>query len=240
MLLNPVPSSIYFHSSQGFRTPMSLLALLLSSLLFFSGFAAAGIYAPDCSLSWEWVCICRFPYAFFGCYRCLIRWHCVQTFNTLGQNACTVAAFMMSTCSGGCESLYCLTSVSHLISSLSQRSLSMRFPARATRTRGQAVLTTPICASATPSHIPSLVHVTHAKERNGFRTIPITVLSINPWAYVSDLSWAEYKYNCTTVLVPSESVFCCCRESIALDLIIGPAGSLTLSLPEQVSPSGLS
>ena len=40
---------------------MSLLTVLLSSLFFFSGFAAAGIYAPDCSLSWEWVCILSFP-----------------------------------------------------------------------------------------------------------------------------------------------------------------------------------
>ena len=46
---------------------------------------------------------CRSPYTFLGRYRYLIRWRCVQTFNSLGQNACTVAAFMMSTCSGGCE-----------------------------------------------------------------------------------------------------------------------------------------
>ena len=87
----------------------------------------------------------------------------------------------------------------------------MRFPVRATRTRGPAVLTTPICASATPSHIPSLVHVTHARDRSGFRTIHIAVLPPNPRAYVSDLSWAEYKYNCTNVLLPQLSVSCCYR-----------------------------
>jgi hypothetical protein len=117
----------------------------------------------------------------------------------------------------------------------------MRFPARATRTRGPPVLTTPICASATPSHIPSSVHVTHARDRNGFRTIPIAaVLFPNPWAYVSDISYAEYVYNCTNILLPQLSVSCCRGEFIAFDMIIGPAGSPTLSPPEQVSPSGLS
>ncbi|KAF8477806.1 hypothetical protein DFH94DRAFT_855025 [Russula ochroleuca] len=68
-----------FTTSQGFRTLiMSLRAVLLSSLFFFSGFAAAGISAPSCSSStWSW------------------------TSNSLGQSACTVAAFMMSTCNGG-------------------------------------------------------------------------------------------------------------------------------------------
>jgi hypothetical protein len=116
----------------------------------------------------------------------------------------------------------------------------MRFPALATRTRGPAVLTTLICASATPSHIPSLVHVTRARDRRGFRTIPIVVLPPKSRAYVSDLSWAEYKYNCTNILLPQLSVSCYCRESIAFDMIIDPAGSPTLSLPERVSPSGLS
>jgi len=31
-------------------------------------------------------------------------------------------------------------------------------------------MTTPICVSATPWHIRSLVHVLHAKEQSGFRT----------------------------------------------------------------------
>jgi len=56
---------------------MSLLAVLLSSLFFFSGFAAAGISAPSCSSTWAW------------------------TSNAQGQSACTVAAYMLSTCSGG-------------------------------------------------------------------------------------------------------------------------------------------
>ncbi|KAI0290704.1 hypothetical protein BC826DRAFT_1025820 [Russula brevipes] len=55
---------------------MWILAVF-TSLLFFSGFAAAQVVAPDCSLSWKW------------------------SFNSLGQNACTVAAYLMSTCNGG-------------------------------------------------------------------------------------------------------------------------------------------
>ncbi|KAH9026639.1 hypothetical protein EDB84DRAFT_1501386 [Lactarius hengduanensis] len=57
---------------------MRSFAVLTSFLLLAAGdFAAAQINAPDCSLSWKW------------------------TFNSLGQNACTVAAYMMATCNGG-------------------------------------------------------------------------------------------------------------------------------------------
>ncbi|KAH9988660.1 hypothetical protein BJV77DRAFT_1069924 [Russula vinacea] len=120
---------------------MSLLTVLLS-LFFFSGFATAGIYAPDCSLStWQW------------------------TFNSLGQNACTVAAYMLSTCSGGSFTVNALPG--------------------------------PNYAYSGPN-----VHVMHARDRSGFRMIPIAVLPPNPRAYVSDLSWADYKYNCTNVLLP--------------------------------------
>jgi len=63
---------------------MSLFAPLLISF-FFSGFAVAVISAPDCSTAlsstWTW------------------------SFNTLGQNPCTVAAYMLSTCSGGSTTL---------------------------------------------------------------------------------------------------------------------------------------
>ncbi|KAH9970055.1 hypothetical protein BJV74DRAFT_263903 [Russula compacta] len=62
-------------------TQMSSLAALASMLLLISGFVVAQISAPAClngSLaSWAW------------------------TFNSLDQNACTVAAYLMSTCNGG-------------------------------------------------------------------------------------------------------------------------------------------
>ncbi len=43
---------------------------------------------------------------FFGRY--MISWHCVQTFNSVGQSPCVVAGYMMATCSGGCEPFTCL------------------------------------------------------------------------------------------------------------------------------------
>ena len=46
------------------RYEMFLLAALSATFLFFSGFAAAQISAPDCSLSWEWVCFSKTFYKF--------------------------------------------------------------------------------------------------------------------------------------------------------------------------------
>ncbi|KAI9443921.1 hypothetical protein H4582DRAFT_2095306 [Lactarius indigo] len=54
------------------------LAVLTSLvLLAASDLVGAQIRAPDCNASWKW------------------------SFNSLGQNACTIAAFLMSTCNGG-------------------------------------------------------------------------------------------------------------------------------------------
>ncbi|KAH9026641.1 hypothetical protein EDB84DRAFT_335745 [Lactarius hengduanensis] len=52
---------------------------VLTSLVFLaaSDLVLAQIRAPDCSASWKW------------------------SFNSLGQNMCTIAAFLMSTCNGG-------------------------------------------------------------------------------------------------------------------------------------------
>ncbi|KAF8497758.1 hypothetical protein F5888DRAFT_249487 [Russula emetica] len=69
----------------------SAAAPLVSSF-FFSSFAVAGIYAPDCSTTWEW------------------------SFNSLGQNPCTVAAYMMSTCNGGSFTVETLPPGYHYIS----------------------------------------------------------------------------------------------------------------------------
>ncbi|KAI0250834.1 hypothetical protein BJV78DRAFT_1215547, partial [Lactifluus subvellereus] len=56
---------------------MSGLAIL-APLLFLSGIVVAQISAPDCTASgWQW------------------------TFNSLGQNPCLVAAYLLATCSGG-------------------------------------------------------------------------------------------------------------------------------------------
>ncbi len=58
-------------------------------------------------------------------------------------------------------------------------------------------------ASATPSYIPSSVHVKHAREENGLSTaIPLVILFLNFWAHISDISYKEYVHNCTKVLPP--------------------------------------
>lgn len=62
----------------------SLAALTSLVLLAASDLVAAQINAPDCSLTWDW------------------------SFNTLGQNACTVAAYLMSTCNNGAFSINAL------------------------------------------------------------------------------------------------------------------------------------
>lgn len=65
---------------------------------------------------------------FLGNY--LIAWHFAQSFNSLGQNPCTVAAHLISTCHSGCEwsSLFVLrpralsTLSSHLFRSVDYQS----------------------------------------------------------------------------------------------------------------------
>ncbi|KAH9984289.1 hypothetical protein BJV77DRAFT_200464 [Russula vinacea] len=56
---------------------MSLLAAPFAFLFFFSGFALAQIISPICEPTWAW------------------------SFNSLNQDPCEVAAFMMGTCDGG-------------------------------------------------------------------------------------------------------------------------------------------
>jgi hypothetical protein len=47
---------------------------------------------------------CRLHHEFLA--RDLIYCHCVQTFNSLDQDPCVVAAYLQSTCSGGCQYYY--------------------------------------------------------------------------------------------------------------------------------------
>ena len=98
---------------------MSLLTVLLS-LFFFSGFATAGIYAPDCSLStWQWVCVLSFPLCIPCRYSCLIRW----LFGIMFRHS-TVSAKMLARSQRTCcppaavaVSLVIVTSASLVISS---------------------------------------------------------------------------------------------------------------------------
>lgn len=100
---------------KGCQVSMLRLAAPFASLFLFSGFAVGGIYAPDCSTSWSWV---RMLLSFLSPELCS---YCAQSFNSLGQNACTVAAYLMSTCNGGCE-LFFLTLICPVLSSSSNMS----------------------------------------------------------------------------------------------------------------------
>jgi hypothetical protein len=88
---------------------MSPLAAPLATFLFFSGFAAAQIYAPLCTVA---PALVRFLNAIF--YSPLPPVNeltgCSQALNSLGQNPCEVAARLEATCHDGCE-YYCLPCV---------------------------------------------------------------------------------------------------------------------------------
>jgi hypothetical protein len=73
--LNPVPSS---STHKVIEHQMSLFTILLTSLFFFPGFAVAGIGAPSCLPTWEWVCMLSFPLCILSYY--LICWHHIDTF----------------------------------------------------------------------------------------------------------------------------------------------------------------
>ncbi|KAI0295644.1 hypothetical protein B0F90DRAFT_1750047 [Multifurca ochricompacta] len=59
------------------RTPSFLTLTSSFLLLFLARSSVAQFNAPDCSLTWKW------------------------SFNSLGQNPCTIAAYLMGTCHGG-------------------------------------------------------------------------------------------------------------------------------------------
>lgn len=141
---------------------------------------------------------CLFYHSYFGYY--LTCWHYVQTYNSIGQHPCKVAAYLLSTCHGGCElsTLFCPVSARLVVSNLSQRFLSQDLP-RGERT---GMLPRPTCASATPSYIPSLVHVKHAKVENGLSTIP-SLSFFNFMAHIL-CSYKEYVKYCAKVLPPGQ------------------------------------
>ena len=134
---------------------MAPLAASLATLFFFSGFVTAQINAPDCSSSaLEWVCFLNsFFFFFFSPLPPVDELTgCSQTFNTLDQNACTVAAYLMSTCNGGCE--YCVQFLlTRLLKSILQRILS--YPCCRDTHTPVLPLVAPTCAAVTLSHIHS-------------------------------------------------------------------------------------
>jgi hypothetical protein len=58
---SPVPACFTTRKAPGHQMLFSTAAPLVS-FFFFSSFAIAGIYAPDCSTTWKWVCMLSFPH----------------------------------------------------------------------------------------------------------------------------------------------------------------------------------
>jgi len=78
---------------------LSLTALPSLLLITFSNLVVAQISAPaECSPSLEWVCHRFVSVGSFG--RLMAD---TKSSNTLGQTACTIAAYLMSTCNGSGE-----------------------------------------------------------------------------------------------------------------------------------------
>ena len=150
-----------------------------------------GLLPRAVSHRWNGYASCRIHYASLCRYlMILICWRHVQTFNSFGQDPCVVAAFLLSTCGGGCQYYYllCLSFGLFPSTKFADSSLFQRLPSfpyrRVTRTGGQVVLTAPICASATPSYTPSSVHAMHARERSGLRTIATDLFFQIPGPYL--------------------------------------------------------
>jgi len=59
-------------------------------------------------------------------------------------------------------------------------------------------------ASATPSYIPSLVHVKHAKAENGPSMIPSLSLHSISFAHIFDISYKEYVKYCSKLEHPGK------------------------------------
>ena len=182
---------------------MALIAILLASLFFFSGFAAAGIAAPaSCISPLAWVCMLSQLYVLGPLSDLLAPRSDIQQFAPRSVRGRSVHHVDMQRG----LSVLLLTLPVLAFTNFADTSLFQHSPSipcrRATRTGGQVALTTAIYASATPSHTPSLVHVTHARETAGFRTTVADFLfkSLDS----TFLSYATYAHNCTKVMPPGE------------------------------------
>jgi len=128
-------------------------ATLVASLLF-SASVIAQINATGCTLSRVYVWVRRHDVScrrtFEGPADSLF-----QAYNTLNQNPCEVAAYLQSTCNGGCQGSFCVHKYCHL---MINDHLLQPFPlvlsCLESRTPAQAFWTIRTCASAIPLHIP--------------------------------------------------------------------------------------
>jgi hypothetical protein len=127
------------------------------AIVFFFGFAAAEISAANCSSTWKWVCILSPPHCVLWPLLDLIDF-IVQSFNSLGQDPCLMAAYMYSTCAGGSELFpcyFCLALTSIIVSFHFQRTGLIRCRRDTITSAHGKVLTSTTCASAVPSDIRS-------------------------------------------------------------------------------------
>jgi hypothetical protein len=117
---------------------------VLTILSLFSAHVLAQVYSPNCTVSaLKWV---RLSHSVSLSFTDRLS----KTFNSIGQNPCTVAAYLLSTCNGGCQSSFsCTTSHPHLTQLITSR------PSR----RDPRTLALPLapatCASAAALYIPS-------------------------------------------------------------------------------------
>ena len=120
------------------------ISAVLTTLSLFSSHVLAQVNSPACTVSsLGWVRLTHSVSLSFND-------HLSKTFNSIGQNPCTVSAYLLSTCYGGGQSSFsCTTSHPHLTQNLISR------PSRKdTRTLVPRLTTTPR-ASAALLYIPS-------------------------------------------------------------------------------------
>jgi hypothetical protein len=135
--------------------PQMLSSAALVALLLFSGSVIAQINGTGCTHSSVYVWVRRHDvscqHTFDGPTDSLI-----QEYNSLNQNPCEVAAYLQSTCNGGCECSFCIYKSCHLMINdrLPQR-LPLVLSCPESRTPAQAFWTVRTCACATLLHIPS-------------------------------------------------------------------------------------
>ena len=140
---------------------MSLFASTLVSLVFFSGFAVAGLYAPGCSSTWAWVRTLSFPHStlalnrpgVFALRRSIlsgkIRVQLQRTCCRRAMEAVSCYSFVLSLVRAGRDPYH-----SVIVFSLFQHSPSKRC-SRDTIIPARRRLRAATCACAIPSHIRS-------------------------------------------------------------------------------------
>lgn len=181
---------------------MLAFVVTLTILLLFSGSAVAQIGAPGCfTAPWGWVwpsLILLFFFAFVRAERLLS-----QTFNSLNQNACTVAAYLLSTCNMGCEcSSPCvqeekwrLISCMYVAWTINPLQQGYHYSGPSGIDDGNLCLCNTV--------VYSLLSACDACQSETWITYVFIVSFSSHARYASAIRWSEYSFNCTQTLPPS-------------------------------------